>query len=73
MSNHNVVWTLAALAVLLVLVPLLSTVGMMSIGGMMHGGAMMGMGLPGALWLLLTLGVIAALVVLLLRQPSKTS
>lgn len=72
MSNRTVVWMLAALAVLLVLVPLLSMVGMMSVGGMMHGGMMIGMGLAGALWLLLTVGAIAALVVLLLRQTSKT-
>jgi hypothetical protein len=49
MSNRAVVWTLAILAVVLVLIPLLSMLGMMAccggmMGGMMGSGGMMGTG-----------------------------
>ena len=76
MSNRFFVWTLAGLAVVLVLVPLLGTFGVMSGGwmtggGMMGGGMMMGMGVLGTLWMLLAIIVIAALVVLLVREANK--
>ena len=72
MSTRNLLWTLGALAVALVLVPL---VGMLvtpvgSMGGMMSGGmAMMHVG--GLLWLILVVVVIAALVALLVRGETK--
>jgi hypothetical protein len=70
MSNRIVVWTLAALAVLLVLVPLLGMFGMMSVGWMTGGGMMMGMSVGGTVWFALAIVVIAALVMMLLRQTS---
>ena len=52
MPNRTLVWTLAALAVVLVVVPLLGMFGMMSMQWM-GGGMMMGMGVVGTLWGLL--------------------
>jgi hypothetical protein len=75
MSNRILLWTLAALAVMLVLVPIVGMLGMINAGGMIGdgtmGGAMMGMGVFGTLWLLLAIVVIVALVVWLVRPPSK--
>jgi uncharacterized membrane protein len=72
MSNRTLVWTLAALAVVLVLVPLVGMLGMVSTGWMMGGGMMMGMSVAGILWLVLAIIVISALVVMLVRQASRT-
>ena len=71
MANRTLVWTLAALAVVLVLVPLLGVFGMMSMHWM-AGGMMMGMSIVGTLWVLFAIIVIAAFVALLLREASKT-
>lgn len=78
MSNRTLVWTLAALAVVLVLVPF---VGLLTWGGGMMGGgwtgdAMMGGGMAamhvsGLLWLILTIVVVAALVAVLVRGETK--
>lgn len=73
MSTRTLIWTLAALAIVLVLVPL---VGIMAMGGgavgagMMNGG-MASMHVGGFLWLILTIVVIAALVGLLVRGETK--
>ena len=62
MSNRIFLWTLAALAVALFLVPIVGMLGMINAGWMMGGGMMgdgtmgggtIGMGVFGALWLLL--------------------
>jgi uncharacterized membrane protein len=71
-TNRTLVWTLAALTVVLVLAPLLGMLGMSNAGGMMGGGMMVGMSVFGMLWLVLLVIVIAALVVLLIRETSKT-
>jgi hypothetical protein len=79
MSNRTLVWTLAALAVVLVLVPLAGTLlmagGTAGWAGMMGGGitdgGMAGMHAGGILWLVLTIVVIAALVALLVRGETK--
>ena len=74
MSNRIFLWTLAALAVVLVLVPIVGMLGMINAGWMMGGGMMggaMGMGVFGALWLLLAMVVIVAFVVWLVRPPTK--
>lgn len=74
-SNRIFLWTLAALAVGLVLVPIVGMLGMINagwmMGGGMMGGGMIGTGVFGALWLLLAIIVIVALVVMLVRPPSK--
>jgi hypothetical protein len=67
MPNRALVWTLAALVVVLFFVPLVGTLGM---GGMM-GGGMAGMHVGGVLWLILTIVVIAALVALIVRGTTK--
>jgi hypothetical protein len=75
MSNRIILWTLAAFAVVLVLVPIVGMLGMINagwmMGGGMMGGGMLGMGIVGALWLLLAIVVIVALAVWLVRPPSK--
>ena len=78
MSNRNLVWTLAILAVILVVLPLLSMTGMMA-GGAFCCGGMMGMGRNmmagmsalGLIWLLAAVAVIIALVVLLVRGVTR--
>ena len=75
MSDRIVLWTLAVFGLVLILVPILGMLGMIDAGrvmdGGMMGGGMMGMGIFGALWLLLAIVVIVALVVWLVRPPSK--
>lgn len=71
MPNRALVWTLALLAVVLVVVPLLGAVGMVS-GGWMGGHMMMGMGAAGLVWALLALVVVIALIVLLISETSRT-
>ena len=68
---NRVVCTLAALAVVLVLVPFLGVFGMMGVGWM-GGGMMMGMSLFGILWLLVAVVVLAALVVMVFGETRKT-
>jgi len=75
MASRAVVWTLAILAVVLVVVPLLSMAGMMTwcCGGMMSmGGNMMGMSAIGILWILLTAAVVIALIVIAVRGVTRT-
>ena len=70
MSSRAVIWTLAILAIVLVVVPLLSMGGMMTCcrGGMMGmGGGMMGMSGLGLVWMLAAAAVVIALVVMLVR------
>jgi len=55
MSNRNPVWTLAILAVVLVLLPSLTMTGMMANGGGMMGmggNMMLGMSAIGLIWML---------------------
>ena len=71
MSSRAVVWTLATLAILLVVVPLVSMSGMMTCcgAGMMDmGGGMMGMSGLGLVWMLAAAAVVIALVVMLVRR-----
>ena len=74
MPNRTLVWTLAIVAVLLVVVPLLGVVGMMTLGrGMMNmGGTMMSMHAIGTMWLLLAAAAVIALVVISVRSGSGT-
>jgi hypothetical protein len=72
MPSRAVVWTLAILAIVLVVVPL---VGMLAMGtccgGMGMGGGMMGMHAVGVLWTLLGAAVVVALIVVLVRGVSR--
>ena len=72
MPNRVLVWTLAVLAVVLVVVPLLGAVGMMSVGWMGGGHMMMGMSAAGFVWTLLAAIVVIALIVLLISETSRT-
>ncbi|MGH9201269.1 MAG: hypothetical protein ACRD2A_08545 [Vicinamibacterales bacterium] len=74
MPNRTLVWTLAIVAVLLVVVPLLFMVGMMTLGsGMMNmGGTMMSMHAVGTIWLLLAAAAVIALVVISVRSVTRT-
>lgn len=80
MPSRTVVWTLAALAVVLVVAPLLGMLGMSACcGGMSGMGMGMGMGnmmggmsVVGLVWMLLAAGVVIALVVVLVRSVSRT-
>ena len=81
MSMRTLVWTLAAIAVVLILFPLLTMFGMMGggwmmsgsmMGGSMMGDGMIGMSVFGALWLLLAIVVVIALIALLVRETTKT-
>jgi uncharacterized membrane protein len=75
-SRHvDLTWTLAILAVVLVVVPLLSMIGMMACsgGGMMNmGGNLRGMSAVGFILMLLAAAVVIALIVLLVRAVSRT-
>lgn len=76
MSIRTLAWTLAAIAVVLILFPLLTIFGMMGggwmMGGSMMGNGMMGMSAFGALWLLLAIVAVIALITLLVRETTKT-
>ena len=76
MPSRTVVWTLAILAIVLVVVPLLGMLGitaccgsgMMDMGGMMRSsGNMMGMTAAGNLWMLTAAAVVVALIVVLVH------
>jgi hypothetical protein len=73
MPSRAVVWTLAILAIVLVVV--LPLVGMLAMGtccgGMGMGGGMMGMHAVGVLWMLLGAAVVVALIVVLVRGVSR--
>lgn len=71
MPNRALVWTLAALAVVLVIVPFLGAIGMMSVGWM-GGHMMMGMSAPGLVWALLAVIVVVALIGLLINETTRT-
>jgi hypothetical protein len=73
MSSRAVVWTLAILAVVLVIVPLLSMAGTIACcGGMMNmGGTMMGMSAVGVVWLLLAAAAVIALVIIAVRGATR--
>ena len=73
MPTRTLIWTLAALAVVLVLVPLVGIMAMGggAVGGGMLNGGMAGMHVGGFLWLILTIVVIAALVALLVRDGTR--
>ncbi len=74
MSSRGVVWTLAILAVVLVVVPLLGMAGMMTCcAGMMNmGGNMMGMSAVGIIWMLLAAAAVIALIVIAVRGATRT-
>jgi len=78
MATRTVVWTLAILAIVLVVIPLLGMFGMMvccgggmmGMGGNMMGGTMMGMSIVGLIWMLLAAAVVIALVVIAARSAT---
>jgi hypothetical protein len=79
MSNRNLVWSLALLAIVLVVIPLLGMLGMMATGaaccgGMMgtSGNMMIGMSVVGLIWVLAAAGVVIALIVMLVRAVART-
>ena len=71
MPSRAVVWTLAILAVVLIVVPLLSMAGMMTCCGGMMGGNMMGMSAVGISWMLLAAAVVIALIVIGVRAATR--
>ena len=79
MPNRNLVWTLAILAIVLLVLPLLGMVGIMARGGTccagmmgMSGNMMLGMSAFGLIWTLAAAGVVIALIVLLVRGLTRT-
>jgi hypothetical protein len=70
MPNRTLVWTLAAAAVVLVLVPVLGMIGMIGMHWM-TGGMMMGMSVIGTLWLVAAIFAFAVLMVLSARTTSR--
>lgn len=67
MSTQTLISMLAALALVLVIVPLLGMLGMMSTGWMM-GGMMIGISVRAMIWMLLAFVAVVALMVVLVRQ-----
>ena len=77
-ATRHLVWTLAILAVVLVVLPLVRMVGMIATGssccgGMMEmSGSMVGMSALGLIWMLAAAAVIIALIVLLVQGVMRT-
>ena len=70
MPNRILVWTLGALAAILVLIPLLGMFGMMGTSWMMDGGMMLGTSIAGAVWFLMGILIILALVMVLIEDTT---
>jgi len=79
MLNRNLVWTLATLAIALVVIPIIGALVMMVTGatccaGMMGGTpvTMAGMSALGVIWMLAAAAVVILLIVVLSRAVTRT-